>query len=230
MSYGQKRDRWIVLSSNMSWECITVILAFCNHLILFHMLLFTPPLMQKVCSKMVPKLLNDDQKDRMQVCQDIIERLQTEPDLLCRVNTDDETWISEYDPETKRQSCQCHHSPTLPRPKKARQSKSKVKVMLIIFFDVRGISSTVSSCHRARQSISKSTKRSCAFCFAQCTRRDMSCGRTNRGCFTTAMHLLTMPCPQFLAKKNIAVREQPPYSPDIVPFPQAQGDHQGDPF
>ena len=41
----------------------------------------------------------------MQVCQDIIERLQTEPDLLHRVITGDDSWIFEYDPETKRQSC-----------------------------------------------------------------------------------------------------------------------------
>ena len=54
-------------------------------------------------------------------------------------------------------------------------------------------SSTVSSCHRARQSISKSTKRACGFCFAQCVRRDESCGRTNCGCITTTMHLLTTP-------------------------------------
>ena len=58
------------------------------------MLLFTPPLMRKVCTKMVPRLLNDDQKEhRMQVCQDITERLQTEPHLLRRVITGDETWI-----------------------------------------------------------------------------------------------------------------------------------------
>ena len=47
------------------------------------MLLFTPPLMRKVCANMVPRLLNDDQKECcMQLYQDIIERLQTEPDLL----------------------------------------------------------------------------------------------------------------------------------------------------
>ena len=33
--------------------------------------------MKKLCTKMVPKLLNNDQKDRrLQVCQDILERLQ----------------------------------------------------------------------------------------------------------------------------------------------------------
>ena len=47
----------------------------------------------------------------------------------------------EYDPETKRQSCQWK-SPTSPRPKKARQSKSKVKVVLITFFDTLRVLAT----------------------------------------------------------------------------------------
>ena len=81
-------------------------------------------------------------------------------------------------------------SPTSPRPKKARQSESKVKVMLSRS-SMSEASSTVSSCHRARRTKSKSTKRSCGFCFAQCTRRYESCDRTNRGCFTT--NLLTTP-------------------------------------
>ena len=52
---------------------------------------------------MVPRLLNDDQKGRrLQVCQDIIERLQTEPHLLRRVIFGDETRVFEYEPETKR--------------------------------------------------------------------------------------------------------------------------------
>ena len=67
------------------------------------------------------------------VCQDIIERLEDDPDLLVRVITADESWIFEYDPETKRQSRQWK-SPASPRPKKVRMSKSKVKVMLIARF------------------------------------------------------------------------------------------------
>ena len=44
--------------------------------------------MLKICAKMVQKLLNDNQKENlMQVCQDIVGRLQTEPDLLHRVIT-----------------------------------------------------------------------------------------------------------------------------------------------
>ena len=58
--------------------------------------------MCKVCAKMVPKLLAEDQKQqRVTVCQDIIECLEDDPDLLGRVITADESWIVEYDPETK---------------------------------------------------------------------------------------------------------------------------------
>ena len=95
--------------------------------------------MRKMCAKMVPRLLNEEQKERhRQVCHDILEELETEPNLLGSVITGDESWIFEYDQETKRQSLQWK-SPTSPRPKKARKSKSKFKVMLIAFFDVRGI-------------------------------------------------------------------------------------------
>jgi len=74
----------------------------------------------------------------VQVCHDILEQLETEPNLLERVITGDEPWIFVYDPETKRQILQ-RKSPTSPRPKKTRMAKFKIKVMLIALFDVRGI-------------------------------------------------------------------------------------------
>ncbi|XP_034015775.1 protein GVQW3-like [Thalassophryne amazonica] len=89
-------------------------------------------IMQKVCAKMVPKLLKDDQKDRhMQVCQDIRKRLETEPDLLGRVITGDASWIFEYNPENKCQSLQWK-SLNSPRPKKSKtvQSQSHVDHIL----------------------------------------------------------------------------------------------------
>jgi hypothetical protein len=49
-----------------------------------------------------------------------------------------ESWIYGYDPETKQQSSRWK-SLNSPRPKNAKQVKSKVKSMLIIFFDIRGI-------------------------------------------------------------------------------------------
>jgi len=46
--------------------------------------------------------------------------------------------ILEYDTKTKRQSREWHTANS-PRPKKARMSKSKIKLMLICFFDSQGI-------------------------------------------------------------------------------------------
>ena len=71
---------------------------------------------KKICAKMVPRLLNEDQMEgRVQVCHDILERLKIEPDLLKRVVTSDESCIVEYDQETKRlkdralSGCVKHH-------------------------------------------------------------------------------------------------------------------------
>ena len=53
--------------------------------------------MRKVCAKMVPRLLNDGQKEnRVQVCQDILKQLEITPDLLSRVVTGDESWMSHF--------------------------------------------------------------------------------------------------------------------------------------
>jgi len=57
---------------------------------------------------------------------------------LCRVITGDETWVYQYNPETKWQSAQWKTGNS-PRPKKFHQSKSRVKTMLLTFFDIRGI-------------------------------------------------------------------------------------------
>ena len=60
---------------------------------------------RKVCAKMVPRLLNDGQKEnRVQVCQDILKQLEITPDLLSRVVTGDESRIFKYDPLTKRRA------------------------------------------------------------------------------------------------------------------------------
>jgi hypothetical protein len=69
------------------------------------------------------------------MCHNLLER---QDDFLDRVITDDETWVCQYDPETKRQSAQLKIANS-PRPKKIRQSKSKVKTMLITFFGIGGI-------------------------------------------------------------------------------------------
>ena len=76
--------------------------------------------MRKVCVKMVPKLLNDDQKmRRMQVCKDMLKNFDSNLDLLKKVITGDETWVFECHPETKRQSLHWKN-PRSPRIKKSK--------------------------------------------------------------------------------------------------------------
>jgi len=112
--------------------------------------------MRKLCAKMVPKKLTTEQKaNRRDVCLDLLDRLEREPEFFSRVIAGDESWILEYDPETKRQSREWHTANS-PRPKKARTSKSKIKSMLICFFflifDSQG-SSTMNLCHQDKLSI-----------------------------------------------------------------------------
>ena len=84
---------------------------------------------RKVCAKMVPKNLATEQKaNRRDVCLDLLDRLEREQESFSRVITGFESWILEYDPETKRQS-RDWHTANSPRPKKARMSKDRKSVV-----------------------------------------------------------------------------------------------------
>ena len=105
-----------------------------------------------MCAKVVSKILTHEQKEhRVICCADTLENIENDPDFFLNVITCDETWIFQYDPETKRQSM---HWKSLqsPRKKKACMSKSKFKVMMIVFFDIWGLS-TLIGCLKVRLSI-----------------------------------------------------------------------------
>ena len=90
--------------------------------------------MRKICTKFVPRVLREDQKERR--CHDsreMVELINSDPPVLDALVTCDESCIYCYDPETKRQSSQWKHAGT-PRPKKARQSKSTNTLLMIPFF------------------------------------------------------------------------------------------------
>lgn len=95
--------------------------------------------MHRVAAKFVPRLLTDEQKQhRVQVCEELLEMAHGDENFLKRIITGDETWVYGYDVETKVQSSQWK-STSSPTPKKARQVKSNVKVMLTVFFDWQGV-------------------------------------------------------------------------------------------
>ena len=104
-----------------------------------HTIIYKELKMQKICVKFVPRVLREDQKERH--CHDsreMVKLINSDPAVLDALVTCDESWIYCYDPETKRQSSQWKHAGS-PRPKKARQSKSTHKILMIPFFDCTGM-------------------------------------------------------------------------------------------
>ena len=90
--------------------------------------------MPKICAKFVPRVPREDQKGRC--CHDsreMVELINPDPAVLDAIVTSDESWIYCYEPETKRQSPQWKHA-GYSKPKKARQSKSTHKLLMIPFF------------------------------------------------------------------------------------------------
>ena len=89
--------------------------------------------MSKISAKFVLRVLREYQKERR--CHDnreMVELINSDPAVLDALVTCDESWIYCYNPETKKQSSQWKHAGS-PRPKKARQSKSTHKLLMIPF-------------------------------------------------------------------------------------------------
>jgi len=113
--------------------------------------------MQKICAKVVLKILSVEQKvNWLEICQDLLGRLKIEPDFLDKVITGAESQVFDYNPETKRQSVEWHTKSST-RLKKARMSSSRVKTMIVVF------STAVSLCTKNlylqdKQLITPSTK------------------------------------------------------------------------
>ncbi|UYV78206.1 hypothetical protein LAZ67_16000480 [Cordylochernes scorpioides] len=90
--------------------------------------------MIRASSKFVPRILTEEQKVvRMDVCKNMVEMTRTDPQWMQKIITGDETWVYQYDSETKRQSSQWIERGE-PKPKKARFTKSNVKTLLVTFF------------------------------------------------------------------------------------------------
>ena len=99
-----------------------------------HTIIHAEVRMWKICAKFVPRVLREDQKERCyHDSRKMVELINSDPAVLDTLVTCDESWIYCYEPETKRQSFQWKHAGS-PRSKKARQSKSTHKLLMIPFF------------------------------------------------------------------------------------------------
>ena len=88
---------------------------------------------------MVPENLTTEQKANWRdVCLDLLDHLEREPEFLVTLSQVMNYGFLEYDPKTKHQIREWHTAIS-PCPKKVRMSKSKIKLVLICFFDSQGI-------------------------------------------------------------------------------------------
>ena len=141
----------------------------------------------------MPRLLTPEQKEiRMNICADILQNIENDPNILENVITCDESWFFfQYDPEGKRQSMHWR-SPSSPRPKKARRSKSKFKAMMIFFFPTsEGLFMWI-GCLKVTPLV-RSTTRFWQNFVKVWQEEDLKCG-TAHGLFTKTTRRHTTPC------------------------------------
>ena len=84
--------------------------------------------------KIARRVLRDQKERRCHDSREMVKLTNSDHAVLDALVTCHESWIYFYDPETKRQSSHWKHAGS-PRPKKARQSKSTHKHLMITFFD-----------------------------------------------------------------------------------------------
>ena len=159
--------------------------------------------MRCVSVKLVPCLLTAEQEDdRVSICSDLREWAQNDPKFMSSVITGDESWVYEYDLETRQISSRWK-TPSSPQPKKERQVKSNFKTMLFVFFEIDGLV--------RHEYIPRGQRVNKEFCntVLQCPRDlcadiALRCGAPAIGSCTMTMLLLTGLSPQMNFWRNIA--------------------------
>jgi len=131
-----------------------------------------------------------------------------DPTLLLNVIIGDESIVYAYDPETKLQSSQWK-SPGSSRPKKAHMQKSKLKKILICFFDQEGI------VHREFVPPGM-TVNSDFYCDVRRKRPQKWQNQNLIIHHDNAPAHRSFKVLQFLAKNKMTVIPHPPYSPDLA--------------
>jgi len=84
-------------------------------------------------------VLTEYQKaNRVNISHELLDRVSVDENFFKTNVIRDETWVYVYDVQTKAQSSQ-RLGQGSPRPKKARMTRSNMKVMLLVFFHWQGI-------------------------------------------------------------------------------------------
>ncbi|XP_061705471.1 histone-lysine N-methyltransferase SETMAR-like [Cydia pomonella] len=175
--------------------------------------------LHKRCSRWVPHKLTDLQKDRrVDWCKFMIDKFDAgEKKNVYDILTGDETWLYNYDPETKRQSTVwCFEDE--PTPTKCRRTRSTQKQMIASFFCKTGhIATIVLEDQRTVNSEWYVTVCAPRVLSAWCDKRPKSGTQhllwhhDNAAPHTSARTL------DYFSSKNVTILPHPPYSPDLAP-------------
>jgi len=173
--------------------------------------------MRRVSAKFVPCVLMVEQKQQhLSISLKLCNPAASDTSFLGNVITGDEIWVYGYDPETRVQSSQWK-SPSSPCAKKVRQSRSNIKVVMIVFFDLDGIVQT--------EFVPRNTTVNSEYYkgLLERLRNDAHRKRPEKWAYGFILHNDNPPCHtlllvwQFLSNKYITVCPHPPYSPDLAP-------------
>jgi len=118
--------------------------------------------------------------------------LEKQDGILGRVITFDETWVYQYDNETKRQNGQWNFADST-RPEIFRQSKSRVKTMLLTFLIVEELF-IMNLYQLDKQSTKFTIWKYWKICVKKLDGNDPKFLPTTRGSCIMTMHLLTQLC------------------------------------
>ncbi len=97
--------------------------------------------LSKLAPKFIPKDLTAEQKcARVSFCEQNLALLRETDDLLDRIVTGNETWVSVFELLRKEQSKEWHpKGQNSSRPRKALPQRNEKKAMLTLFFDSKGL-------------------------------------------------------------------------------------------
>ena len=102
---------------------------------MFHQKFRQELVVRKFCGQIVAKKLTNEKDNRKDLYLHFLERIPSERNIFKNVFRGEETWILEYDPKKINKAMNANIC--IPMSEKARMSKSKIKSMLICFFDNR---------------------------------------------------------------------------------------------
>ena len=118
------------------------------HLSIFLKILSERLGLRKICVRWVPHLLTDEQKQsRVRLASQVIEKYdKCDPRRLEEIVTGDETWIYNFQPDSKPKN-KVWISSQGDRPVIARRCKTSNRILYVIFFDSKGSVLKGSYCH-----------------------------------------------------------------------------------